>query len=281
MEATAGGDLFILSAVNNVGGTIEAVGAGSVVFLQANVTGGTVLASGGGVIQTSGASGVLDGLGLHPVTNASALQVLNGQQLTLLGTIINNSSINLNATANATSLRIGSPIVTLKGTGAVHLTNNANNQVFGNAAAFQLINLTNTIDGAGLLGAGQLTFSNAGTVNANQPGSLTLSTGANPVINTGVMQSSNTGGLVILNTAVDNAGGTIQALVAGSHVDLAGGTIQGGTLKTANGGLIETVSGNGALDGITYGILNNTGTFLVNDQTRLDIAGTINNSGTI
>jgi hypothetical protein len=63
------------------------------------------------------------------------------------------------------------------------------------------VNLTNTIDGAGLLGANSLTFSNAGTVDANQPGSLTLNTGANLAINTGVMQSSNTGGLVILNTA--------------------------------------------------------------------------------
>jgi len=171
--------------------------------------------------------------------------VLNGQQLTLLGTIINNSSISLNATANATNLRIGSPTVTLKGTGAIHLTNNANNQIFGTTAAFKLVNLTNTIDGAGLLGANSLTFSNAGTVDANQPGSLTLNTGANLAINTGVMESSNTGGLVILNTAVDNAGGTIQALVAGSHVDLSGGTIQGGTLKTAAGGVIQTIGGNG------------------------------------
>ena len=37
----------------------------------------------------------------------------------LLGTIINNSSISLNATANATNLRIGSPTVTLKGTGTL------------------------------------------------------------------------------------------------------------------------------------------------------------------
>ena len=248
MEATNGGDLNIVSAVNNVGGTIEAIGAGSVVVLQGNVTGGTVTTSGGGVIQTSGASGVLDGLGLHPVTNGSAIQVLNGQSLTLLGTIINNSSISLNATANATNLRIGSPVVTLKGTGAIHLTNNANNQIFGNNGAFKLVNLTNTIDGAGLLGANSLTFSNAGTVDANQPGSLTLNTGANLAINTGVMQSSNTGGLVIQNTAVDNAGGTIQALVAGSHVDLSGGTIQGGTLKTAAGGVIQTISGNGGLE---------------------------------
>ena len=281
MEATLGGDLNILSAVNNVGGTIEAVGVGSTVFLQSNVTGGSVLASGGGVIQTSGGSGVLDGLGLHPVTNGSAIQVLNGQVLTLLGTIINNSSINLNANANNTDLRIGSPIVTLLGTGGVHLTNNFNNRIFGNSGAFQLINKSNTIDGAGQLGASQLTFINNALVDANQPGALVLNTNGEPVTNTGTLQASNTGGLLIQNTAINNAGGTVQALVAGSHVDLAGSTIEGGTLKTANGGVIQTVGGNGSLDGITFGVLNNQGSIQVNDQTILSLSGTINNTGTI
>jgi hypothetical protein len=65
------------------------------------------------------------------VTNGSAIQVLNGQILTLLGSITNNSSINLNSTGNNTDLRIGSAIVTLQGTGAVHMTNNPNNLIFG------------------------------------------------------------------------------------------------------------------------------------------------------
>jgi len=281
MEATLGGDLNILSPVNNVGGTIEATGVGSIVFLAANVTGGSVFASAGGVVQTSGASGVLDGLGLHPVTNGSALQVQNGQALTLLGTIINNSSINLNASGNNTDLRIGSPIVSLQGTGAVHLTNHPNNRIFGNAAAYQLINQSNVIDGAGQLGSAQLTFINRALVDANQPGALVLDTSGNDVVNTGTLQSSGSGGLAIQNTAVNNAGGTVQAMVAASHVDLAGGTIRGGTLHSANGGVIQVVAGNAGIDGLNYGAVTNKGTILVNDQRILSVAGTINNTGTI
>ena len=133
MEATAGGDLNILSAVNNAGGTITAIGAGSIVFLNAPVTGGTVSASAGGQIQVA-SGGVLDGLGLHPVTNGTALQVGNNQVLTLLGNITNNSSINLNSTGNNTDLRAGSAIVTLSGSGTISLSNNRSNRIFGNRA---------------------------------------------------------------------------------------------------------------------------------------------------
>ena len=163
----------------------------------------------------------------------------------------------------------------------IHLSNNGSNRIFSNSANFQLINETNTIDGAGQLGAASLTFTNKKLVNANQATALTLNTQNNIVVNTGTLQSSSSGGLVIQNTTVNNAGGTIQALVAKSHVDLAGGTIEGGTLATAAGGVIQTVGGNGALDGITAGILNNKGTVLVNDQTTLSLAGVINNTGTI
>jgi hypothetical protein len=141
--------------------------------------------------------------------------------------------------------------------------------------------MSNRIDGAGQLGTAQLTFSNAGVVDANQTNALVLNTSGQLVTNTGTMQASNTGGLLIQNTAIVNTGGTIQALAAHSHVDLSGGTIQGGTLKTANGGVIQTVGGNGGLDGITAGVLTNNGTVLVNDLTILSLAGTINNAGTI
>ena len=151
MEATGGGSLTINSPVNNVGGTIEAVGAGSIVFLQASVTGGTVFSSGGGQIKTPSGNITLDGLGLHPVTNGTALPVLNGNTITLLGNIINNGTINLNSAGANTDLRVGSPIVTLQGKGAITLTNQPNNRIFGNNGAFQLINQGNTISGAASL----------------------------------------------------------------------------------------------------------------------------------
>src|SRR5262249_50634724 len=159
-----------------------------------------------------------------------------------------------------------------------HLSNNSANQIFGNNGAFWLINETNTIDGAGQLGAVQLTLVNEALIDATETTALVVNTQGNTIVNSGTMQASATGGRVIQNTGVDNTGGTIQALVAGSHVDLAGGTIMGGTLKTANGGVIRTVGGNGGLDGITFGTLNNTGTVVVSDQTIMFLAGTINNT---
>lgn len=282
MEATAGGDLNILSPVDNAGGTIEAIGAGSVVFLQGNVTGGSVLASGGGVIQTSGTSGVLDGLGLHPVINGAPIQVVNGQILTLLGNITNNSVINLNSSGNNTELRIGSPIVTLSGSGSIVMTNKISNLIFGNNGAFELINQGNTISGAGQLGDGSLTFiNNKGLVSATQSTALVLNTSNSTAVNAGTLQATNTGGLLIQSTAINNKGGTVQALVAGSHVDLSGSSIQGGILTTANGGIIQVVSGNATLDGQTEGTLSNLGTVVVNDQDQLTLIGTINNTGTI
>ncbi len=100
-----------------------------------------------------------------------------------------------------------------------------------------------------------------------------------------MLEATNTGGLEILNTAVNNSGaidtdGTVLAAGAGAHVDLNGATIMGGVLATSGGGVIQTVA-DSALDGITYGAMKNTGTLLVADQTRLDLAGTINNTGSI
>jgi len=92
--------------------------------------------------------------------------------LTLGGTIVNSGQIKLGSTGNNTDLRIGSAIVDLQGTGAIHLSNNGSNRIFSNSANFQLINETNTIDGAGQLGAASLTFTNHRLVNANQTTAL-------------------------------------------------------------------------------------------------------------
>ena len=50
---------------------------------------------------------------------------------------------------------------------------------------------------------------------------------------------------------------------------------------TTGGGVIQTVDAGGTLDGITSGVLNNTGNVVVNDSMMLSLVGTINNTGTI
>ena len=266
---TAGSDAVITLAgaavVSSVGNTVATLAMGTTNSLE--------LAAASNTFTVTNGSGIGDLKGTITVDNSNVL--------VLGGTIVNSGQIKLGSTGNNTDLRIGTAIVDLQGTGAIHLSNNGSNRIFSNSANFQLINETNTIDGAGQLGAASLTFTNHRLVNANQTTALTLNTQGNIVVNTGTMESSASGGLAIVNTTVNNAGGTIQALVAKSHVDLGGGTIEGGTLATAAGGVIQTVGGNGALDGITAGVLNNKGTVLVSDQTTLSLSGVINNTGTI
>ncbi|MBS0643701.1 MAG: hypothetical protein JSS43_27890 [Proteobacteria bacterium] len=276
MQATLGGTLYLQSAMTNIGGVITAVGAGSVVNLQASVIGGTVTASTGGVVQAIGNTAALDGLGLHPVTLSTALQVNDAQSLTLLGGINNNGTIALKSTGGFTDLRLNSAIVTLRTGGTIAMSNNANNRIFGNSSNYQLVNVNNKIIGAGQLGSGQMTFSNAGLVDANQTTALVLNTNGNVVTNTGTLQSTGTGGLAVQSTTINNAGGTIQALVAGAHVDLSASAIQGGSLK----GFIRT-TGDATLDGLAAGAITNNGTMQISDQTNLFVSGIINNLGTI
>ena len=62
-----------------------------------------------------------------------------------------------------------------------------------------------------------------------------------------------------------------------------GSTIEGGTLNVSGGGIIQVAgAGNSAgFDGITVGQITNKGTFLIDNGARLDLNGTINNTGTI
>src|SRR5262249_48979221 len=55
-------------------------------------------------------------------------------------------------------------------------------------------------------------------------------------------------------------------------------TLGGGVIQTINQGGLSNL---GTLDGVDLGQVNNTGTFLVNDQTTLSLMGVINNTGTI
>jgi hypothetical protein len=286
LESTNTGGLLIQNtAVNNAGGTVLATGASSFVDLGAStIQGGTLLTAAGGTIETVSASG-LDGI-TNGVLNNKGIVLVNSQtRLDLAGVINNTGTINVDQEGNSgsTSIRLTSQEVTLTGTGKVLLSPNALNQIYSSSGSNTLINVNNTIAGAGQLGAGQLTLVNqaAGNINANQAVALTLNTGSNLDTNTGTLQDTGTGGLVIQSTAVNNAGGTIQAAGAGAHVDLVSAYIEGGILKTSGGGMIQTLDRGSALDGITSGILNNQGTIQIVDNTSLGLVGTINNTGSI
>ncbi len=247
----------------------------------------------------------LDGVTSGALTNNGTVVVNDLTTLWLLGTINNVGTIlegQASTTAN-TQIRLNSQVVSLQGGGQLVMSNNGGNQIFGQSGFDTLINVNNTISGAGQLGSTQMTLVNAtnGVILGNQnptflqTGQLTIDTAGNPtnvVLNAGILESTAAGGLLIRDTTVNNTGGTlgsvgtIEAVGAGAVVDLAGATIQGGTLATSGGGVIQTIieanfSNIGTLDGLSLTPVNNTGTVLVNDQTVLSLLGTINNTGTI
>ncbi len=287
MEATNTGGLVLQSSVMNAGGTILATGAGAHVDLStASIIGGTLSGASGGVVNVVPGNSTLDGLSAGALTNAATVVVEDSTSLALLGTIANTGQISEAATASTASISIGGSATTLTGKGSVLLSNNAGNQIFGSNVLSQLVNVDNTISGAGQLGVGTslgLVNQAAGIINANQALALTLNT-TGDVVNAGLMEATDTavgnGGFVVQSTSIDNAAGTIQAVGANAHIDLSNGTIVGGTLSTSGGGVIQTTAAS-VLDGLDDGVLNNTGTVKVTDSTVLQLLGTINNTGTI
>ena len=129
-----------------------------------------------------------------------------------------------------------------------------------------------------------------------------------PVTNPGMIEATGVGGAVYIDAAITGSGtiesigsnlyirnttlaltSTVEATASGPYVgfiDLSNATLTGGagTLETASGGEVRTVSGDSVFDGTAAAVnLGNSGGYgvLVNDNTALTLKGTINNSGNI
>jgi hypothetical protein len=212
--------------------------------------------------------------------NYGSVSVHNGATLKLLSIFpFNAGKIMLGATSASTELKVGFDTL-LGGGGSVTLSDSAKNVIDGG----MLTNQDNTIAGAG-------TLSNA-FLNNDPGGTIDGSAATNPLIinstvtNAGVLRSTGAGGLDIKGTVNNVDGidppGLIKATGSG-HVDLDDGTIQGGVLATSGNGRIKTKSGAvGTLKGdSTNHQIFNTGMFVVSDNSTLQLAATLENSGTI
>ena len=238
----------------------------------------------GATLNISAGSFELDtGSGLGTVTNAGTVIVGDANQLTLAGTVSNTGTIQESSAGSTTEIRLNASVA-LSGGGKLTLSDNANNYIFGNASTFVLTNVDNTISGAGQIGDGQMTLVNQskGVIDATGTNALIINTGANVVVNSGLLEDTGKGGLVIAgSTVIDgSSGGSISAAGAGATVQLDGATIRGGTLKTSGGGVIETTGGTDTFDG-SVSAVNNTGQVMVANGTDLFLSGTINNTGSI
>jgi hypothetical protein len=157
------------------------------------------------------------------VDNAATMTVGDGALLPLSGMIVNTGTIALNSTGDETDLQLIEPGATLEGGGKILLSDSNANVIAGTSSGVTLNNKDNTISGAGQLGNGELTLSNAGTIDATGTHALTIDTGSNLVTNSGVLEASGSGGMMvasgIVNSGVLWANGatlTIQGAVSGN-----------------------------------------------------------------
>ncbi|MDE2283115.1 MAG: hypothetical protein KGK33_00680 [Hyphomicrobiales bacterium] len=119
-----------------------------------------------------------------------------------------------------------------------------------------------------------------GTIEAADCG-LVVFCGVSDLINKsgGKILAEDHGAVKFANSSVANDGGTIAAFGWGAKIELADTFIGGGTLKTDNGGVIETVYGCSTLDGVTIGC---NSYLLVDACTTLTLSGgTTMDAGTL
>jgi fibronectin-binding autotransporter adhesin len=307
LEATAGATLTLQSmgTINNTGGTISANGStvevnsstvngGKVTLtgastLQLNTgtihSGSTLTNSATGTIEVESGTNVLGGTinnsagGTFKIDNNATLD-LEGGTYAQLGTL------QLNSSGNFTELVLEGN-VTLSG-GAVTLSNNSQNYIFGQISTDTLTN-QETISGAGQIGHAQMTLVNSGTINANQSSGITIDANGG-ITNTGTLEATSGATLALSSSGIiNNTGGAITAnigtlqvnssTVAGGAVTLVGAstlqlnsaTIRGGTLTNSSTGTIEVASGTNKLGGT----INNSagGTFKIDNNAILDLGG--------
>jgi len=258
-------------AVIDAIGTYTVTASQNVAVTSLEVVGGATLAIAAGKTVQAFLGGV----------NAGKITVADGGTFAT-GSLDDIGSVALNGSAKATSLEIDSVFAVFGGNGQVVLSNNANNQIIADNNTRTLDNLDDTISGAGRIGDAadtHLTLINdsSGVINANASKALTIKTG-NAVINNGIMEATGSGGLHVEDIVNQLGGGTIEAVGASAHVDLDKATVLNGTLATSGGGQIETVAGSNAT---LLGLVNLDGTLNVVDNSTLNLAAFIDNTGTL
>jgi hypothetical protein len=286
MEATAGGTLGLnngtyVNAVGSTQGTILANGGTVNLNNGATIVGGKLQSENGSAIQIT-SNATLDGstsTGAVTVVAGSSLNVLNNTALNVKGSIVNNGTLSLLSSNSATELEVNGTSATLSGTGTVSMSNNPNNFIFGAAGSDTLIN-QETIQGSGQIGDNQLTFVNNGTVNANQSNQLFINASGGTT-NTGTLEATAGGTLSLTGYTITNTGATIQAngvtgVGGGATVNLESGvTITGGTLSSNQFGSFNELN-SATLNGVT-----SNATVNVENNTLLNLQGTIVNNGTL
>ena len=299
-----GGGLLELSNGTFSGGTFTAL-AGS----RVQVDGGAVVS--GATLASSGTGAVtMDGATLNNVTLAGSVTANNNAEPTASGTLTNNGTFTLNSIGNGVYLHLAGP-TTINGTGTISLVG-GNDRIFANNAGDRLtIGNGQTIQGMGNVGVGSTTFTNNGTINANQNGgTLTIQPGGGTAdfINNGTLSAflggtlafSNASGGTLTNNGTFSVGAGFNSMLtvpAGALTNLNGTTLTGGTYNVTGagtnspatlslgGGSVVTnnarvnLSGAGSVFTEINALANNQGTFSVSNGRNFTTVGALTNSG--
>ncbi|MBP0595350.1 Ig-like domain repeat protein, partial [Paraburkholderia sp. LEh10] len=322
LTGSAGSDLFVFAqpigndTVHDMNVALDKIdlvgftGITSFTDLQAHMTDDAH----GNALITLGANETITMVGVHsadltagnfvfdqtPVMSNPGVMTLNdGAMLPLGGTIDNTGTIALASTGHETDLEVLVRNATLEGGGNVTLSDDSHNVIFGGTAEAMLINVDNTISGAGQIGAGQLSLVNGGTIVANGTHSLLIDTGSNAVVNTGTLEATGAGGLEI-NGAVANSGnlwanggnltvhgdvtGNGSAMISGAAT-LEFGAASAGNMTFADGAagtlkLDQAAGFTGTVSGFAAGDALDLADVLYSDHTTLSFAAS-NTGGTL
>ena len=305
-RAENGGILELAGGGTFNAGTFTAL-AGSTVQVDNNVTvnNATLASSGTGQVAFGRASYTLSNV---TVAAGSTVNVSNGSDVTLTGTLTNNGTINVSSPGDGhfAYLRAGGP-TTLAGRGTVNLSGSQTIITASNAGDRLTVGIGATIAGTGNVGGGQTTFTNNGTINANvSGGTLTVQPGGGTAdfTNNGYLYASNggtlqfssaSGGILTNNGTLYVFGGSTISVSAGALTNLSGTTLTGGTygvsavgnatntLSLGGGGIVTNnavvfLSGAGAVFSEINSLANNQGTFELTTH-NFTTAGALTNSG--
>jgi hypothetical protein len=137
--------------------------------------------------------------------NFGTMVIEDGAMMPVSGIINNAGTIVLNSIGYETNLELIEQGLTLEGGGRIVLSDSDLNIISGTSSGVTLNNEDNTISGAGQLGNGELSLTNAGTINATGTYALTIDTGSNFVFNSGILEASGSGGLTVVSS-IENSG---------------------------------------------------------------------------
>ncbi len=229
LAATGGGTLVIKNTIlGQSGAGWLFADAGSRIKLEnTEIVGGLLASEYTGSIEVIGQGNVLDG-GSAGLTINGLLVVGGGDRLTLSGdiAILYRLELSGGGAAGSRDLVISDEGVTLSGYGKLILGSGGMNRIYGQSDRAILLNQRTYISGAGLIGDGVMTLVNgpSGRITGDQSSPLVIDTGANPIINAGVIQAVNKG-VTIVDSLLDNTGTldtkrggalTVEAAVTGA-----------------------------------------------------------------